>query len=77
MRDKRFVAVHRGGLLTKDNHHKLITEAKPILTFDDDAPEEFKNLYSWFELAQWYHPWGEFDYKTMEFVILPSNWPIW
>jgi hypothetical protein len=24
MRDKRFIAVHRGGLLTKDNHQKLI-----------------------------------------------------
>ncbi len=24
MRDKRFAAVHRGGTLTKDNHHKLI-----------------------------------------------------
>ena len=28
MRDKRFVAVHRGGLLTKDNHHKLIRWAR-------------------------------------------------
>jgi len=27
MRDKRFVAVHRGGPLTKDDHHKLITWA--------------------------------------------------
>lgn len=24
MRDKRFVAIHRGGLLTKDTHHQLI-----------------------------------------------------
>ena len=24
MRDKRFIAEHRGGSLTKDNHHKLI-----------------------------------------------------
>lgn len=24
MRDKRFIAEHRGGLLTKENHHKLI-----------------------------------------------------
>ncbi len=24
MRDKRFIAIHRGGLLTKDNHNKLI-----------------------------------------------------
>jgi uncharacterized protein GlcG (DUF336 family) len=28
MRDKRFVAVHRGGLLTKDNHHQLIRWAR-------------------------------------------------
>ncbi|MFA4885466.1 MAG: putative immunity protein [Desulfotomaculaceae bacterium] len=28
MRDKRFVAVHRGGLLTKDNHRKLIRWAR-------------------------------------------------
>lgn len=28
MRDKRFVAVHRGGLLTKENHHKLIKWAR-------------------------------------------------
>lgn len=28
MRDKRFVAVHRGGLLTKDNHYKLIRWAR-------------------------------------------------
>jgi len=25
MRDKRFVAVHRGGPLTKDHHHQLIS----------------------------------------------------
>jgi hypothetical protein len=28
MRDKRFVAIHRGGLLTKENHHKLIRWAR-------------------------------------------------
>jgi hypothetical protein len=28
MRDKRFVAEHRGGLLTKDNHRKLIKWAR-------------------------------------------------
>lgn len=28
MRDKRFVAIHRGGLLTKDNHHRLIKWAR-------------------------------------------------
>ncbi len=28
MRDKRFVAVHRGGPLTKDHHHQLIRWAR-------------------------------------------------
>jgi hypothetical protein len=28
MRDKKFIAEHRGGLLTKDNHHKLIRWAR-------------------------------------------------
>jgi hypothetical protein len=28
MRDKRFVAVHRGGLLIKDHHHQLIRWAR-------------------------------------------------
>lgn len=28
MRDKRWVAMHRGGLLTRDNHHKLIRWAR-------------------------------------------------
>ena len=28
MRDKRFVAVHRGGPLTKENHHKLMKWAR-------------------------------------------------
>ncbi len=28
MRDKRFIAEHRGGPLTKDNHHKLIRWAR-------------------------------------------------
>lgn len=28
MRDKRFIAEHRGGLLTKDNHHILIRWAR-------------------------------------------------
>jgi hypothetical protein len=28
MRDQRFVAVHRGGPLTKDNHHKLMRWAR-------------------------------------------------
>ena len=55
----------------------MLTEAKPIFTFNDNAEEEFKNLHFWFELTQWYHSWEEFDYKTMEFIILPNNWPLW
>ncbi|MDR3602299.1 MAG: nucleotidyltransferase domain-containing protein [Desulfosporosinus sp.] len=55
----------------------MLTEAKQVFAFDDDAEEEFKNLHFWFEIVQWYHSWGEFDYKTMKFVILPSNWPHW
>ena len=30
MRDKRFVALHRGGPLTKDHHHQLIRWARKI-----------------------------------------------
>jgi uncharacterized protein GlcG (DUF336 family) len=40
MRDKRFIAEHRGGLLTKDNHHKLIRWARDcsehVLSLLDD-----------------------------------------
>jgi hypothetical protein len=50
----------------------MLTEAKLVFAFDDDAEEEFKNLHFWFEIVQWYHSWGEFDYKTMKFIILPS-----
>jgi len=39
MRDKRFVALHRGGPLTKDHHHQLIRWAKEcsehVLSFID------------------------------------------
>jgi len=28
MRDKRFIALHRGGPLTKDHHHQLIRWAR-------------------------------------------------
>ena len=39
MRDKRFVAVHRGGMLTKDHHHKLSRWAR-------DCSEHVFNLIS-------------------------------
>jgi hypothetical protein len=55
----------------------ILTDAKQIFAFDDDAKEEFKNFHFWFEIVQWYNSWGEFDYKTMKFVILPDNWPHW
>jgi len=55
----------------------MLTESKLIWAFDGDVQEEFKNLHDWFDLVQWYHSWGKFDYKTMKFVILPDNWPQW
>lgn len=55
----------------------ILTEANLILSFNDDADEELKNVHFWFESAQWYHSWGEFDYKTMKFVVFPSNWRFW
>ena len=39
MRDKQFVAVHRGGTLTKDHHHQLIRWAR-------DCSEHVFNLIS-------------------------------
>jgi hypothetical protein len=49
---------------------KLI-EMNLILSAHDDAAEEFENLPFWFDKIQWYRSWGEFDYKTTKFVILP------
>jgi hypothetical protein len=44
MRDKRFVAVHRGGLLTKEDHHKLIRWARAcsehVLPLIDEEPDQ-------------------------------------
>ena len=54
----------------------MLTEAKLVFAFDDETEEEFKNLNFWSGITQWYHSWGEFDYKTMKFVILPSNRPV-
>ena len=51
----------------------MLTEAKLVFAFDDVAEEEFRNLHFWFEIVQWYHSWGEFDHKTMQFIILPYN----
>lgn len=44
MRDKRFIAEHRGGPLTKDNHHKLIRWAvecseRVMLLINNDIDE--------------------------------------
>lgn len=55
----------------------MLTESELILASEGNAEEEFKNLHFWFDLVQWYHSWGEFDYKTMKFVILPNDWPHW
>jgi hypothetical protein len=48
MRDKRFIAEHRGGLLTKDNHHKLIRWAREcsehvLSLIDDDIDTRLLN----------------------------------
>ena len=44
MRDKRFVALHRGGTLTKDNHHKLMRWARVcsehVLSLIDETIDE-------------------------------------
>ncbi len=44
MRDKRFIAEHRGGLLTRDNHHKLIRWAREcsehVLSLPGQEPDE-------------------------------------
>jgi len=44
VRDNRFVAVHRGGSLTKDNHHKLIRWAREcsehVLSLIDENMDE-------------------------------------
>ena len=49
MRDKRFIALHRGGLLTKDNHHKLIRWAREcsehVLSLIDEK-KKMMNLFS-------------------------------
>lgn len=52
----------------------LLTSVNLISSFDNEAEEELKGLRVWFDSVQWYHSWGEFDYKTMKFVILLSNW---
>ena len=43
MRDKRFIAVHRGGSLTKENHHKLILWAREcaehVLWLIEEGPD--------------------------------------
>ena len=54
----------------------MLTEAKLVFAFDDETEEEFKNFNFWSGIAQWYQSWGKFDYKTMKFVILPSNRPV-
>ena len=44
MRDKRFIALHRGGLLTKDNHQKLIRWAREcsehVMSLIDETIDE-------------------------------------
>jgi hypothetical protein len=56
MRDKRFIAAHRGGPLTKENHQKLIKWAREcsehvlsIITGDPDS----KLLYALYIAKEW------------------------
>jgi len=73
--DVRWVSVLNFELRDKDESYfrVILTNVILILSFDDDAEEELKGLHVWFNSVQWYHSWGEFEYKTMKFVILPSN----
>jgi hypothetical protein len=48
MRDKRFVAVHRGGPLTKDHHHQLMIWARKcsehiLLLIDEKIDQRLMN----------------------------------
>ena len=57
MRDKRFVAVHRGGLLTKDNHHKLIRWAREcsnhVLLLLNDGNIDTRLLHALHVAKEW------------------------
>jgi hypothetical protein len=65
MRDKRFIAIHRGGSLTKENHHKLIRWARecsehvlPLMNGDIDP-----RLYYALHIAK---KWADDDATTGE-----------
>ena len=56
MRDKRFVAVHRGGPLTKDHHHQLIRWAREcsehvLLLIDQDIDKRL--IYALHVAKEW------------------------
>ena len=56
MRDKRFIAEHRGGPLTKDNHHKLIRWAREcsehvLSLIDEDIDKRL--LYALHVAKEW------------------------
>jgi len=56
MRDKRFVAVHRGGSLTKDHHHQLMRWAKKcsehLLSLIDENIDQ-PLIYALFVAKEW------------------------
>jgi len=75
-KDVGWVGILNFELRDKDESYfrVMLTETNLISSFDKNAEEQIKDMHFWFESAQWYHSWGEFDFKTMKFVILPSNW---
>ena len=56
MRDKRFIAAHRGGPLEKENHHKLIRWAREcsehVLSLIDEDPDP-RLLYALYIAKEW------------------------
>jgi hypothetical protein len=56
MRDKRFIATHRGGPLTKENHHKLISWAiecsEHVFWLIEEGPDP-KLLYALHVAKEW------------------------
>jgi len=56
MRDKRFVAVYRGGPLTKDHHHQLMRWAREcsehVLSFDNETIDQ-RLIHALYVAKEW------------------------
>ena len=56
MRDNRFVAVHRGGPLTKDHHHQLMRWAREcsehVLSFDNETIDQ-RLIHALYVAKEW------------------------